>query len=39
MIRIKVFVTERAIDFVMILEEDFPRQCYKHSFHELFPAF
>ena len=25
MIRIKCFVTEHAIDFIMILEEDFPR--------------
>ena len=35
MIRMKSFVTERAVDFITILEEDFPRQC----FHEFFPAF
>ena len=39
MISIKSFVIERAIDFIMILEEDFPRQCYQHCFHELFPEF
>ena len=35
MIYIKRFVIERAINFITILEEDFPRAC----FHELFPAF
>ena len=35
MIRINSFVIERAVDFITILEEDFPRQY----FHELFPAF
>ena len=39
MIRIRGFVTERAVDSLMILEEDFPRQCYYDCFHELFPAF
>ena len=39
MIRIKRFVIEHAVVFITILEEDFPRQCYKHCFHELFPAF
>ena len=39
MISVKSFVTERAVDFITILEEDFPRQCYSHCFHELFPAF
>ena len=39
MISVKSFVTERAVDFTTILEEDFPRQCYWHCFHELFPAF
>ena len=28
MISVKRFVTERAVDFITILEEDFPRQCY-----------
>ena len=28
MIRINSFVIERAVDFITILEEDFPRQCY-----------
>ena len=28
MINVKSFVIEHAIDFIMILEEDFPRQCY-----------
>ena len=37
MISVKGFVTERAVDFITNLEEDFPRQCY--CFHELFPAF
>ena len=27
MIHIKSFVIECAIDFIMTLEEDFPRQC------------
>jgi len=35
MISVKRFVIERAVDFITILEEDFPRQC----FHELFPRF
>ena len=39
MIIIKSFMIERAVDLIMILEENFPRKCYKHSFHELFPAF
>ena len=39
MICIKHFVIECAVDFIMILEEDFPRQCYYHCFHRLFPAF
>ena len=30
---------ERAVDFITILEEGFPRQFYWHRFHELFPAF
>ena len=34
-----ISVTERAVDFITILEEGFPRQCYYHCFHELFPAF
>ena len=34
MICVKSFVTERAVDFITILEEDFPRHC----FHELFPC-
>ena len=28
MICIKSFVTERAIDFITILDEDFSRHCY-----------
>jgi len=28
MISVKSFVIERAVDFITILEEDFPRQCY-----------
>ena len=36
---VKCFVIERALDFIRILEEDFPRQCYWHCFHELFPEF
>ena len=39
MISVESFVIERAIDFITILEEDFPRQCYQHRFHEFFPAF
>ena len=39
MISVKSFVIERAVDFITILEEDFPRECYEHSFNELFPAF
>ena len=39
MISVKSFVIKRAVDFITILEEDFPRQCYQHCFHELFPAF
>ena len=39
MIRIQGFVIERAVDFITILEEDFPRHCNKYCFHELFPAF
>ena len=37
MIHIKSFVIEHAIviDFIMILEKDFPPHCY----HKLFPAF
>ena len=35
MISVKSFVIECAVDFITILEEDFPRQY----FHELFPAF
>ena len=37
MISVQSFVIEHAIDFITILEEDFPRQYY--CFHELFPAF
>ena len=36
---VKSFVTERAVDFITILEQDLPRQSYEHYFHELFPAF
>ena len=32
MISVKRFVTERAVDFITILEEDFPRQCFTSSF-------
>ena len=39
MIRIKSGVTERAVAFITILEECFPRQCYEHCFHGLFPVF
>ena len=39
MISVNSFAIECAIDFIMILEEDFPRQCYYHCFHELFPTF
>ena len=28
MISAKSFVIEHAVDFITILEEDFPRQCY-----------
>ena len=35
MICIKSFV----VHFIMILEEDIPRHCNKHTFHKLFPAF
>ena len=28
MIRVKGFVTERAVDFITILEEDIPRHRY-----------
>ena len=37
MVNVKGFVIERAVDFITILEEYFPRKCY--CFHELFPAF
>ena len=37
MISVKSFVIEHAVDFITILEEDFPRQRY--CFHDLFPAF
>ena len=39
MISVKSCVTERAVDFMTILEEDLHRQCYWHCFHEFFPAF
>ena len=39
MIRIKKIVTERVVDFIPILYEDFPRHRNKDYFHELFPAF
>ena len=28
MISVKRFVIEHAVDFITILEKDFPRQCY-----------
>ena len=31
MISVKRVVIERAVDFITILEEDFPRQCYGSS--------
>ena len=39
MIRIQRFVTEPAVDFITILDEDFAKQCYEHSPHELFSTF
>ena len=39
MIRIQRFVTEPAVDFITILDEDFAKQCYGHSPHELFSTF
>ena len=39
MISDKGFVIEREVDFITILEEGFPRQCYEHCFHGLFPVF
>ena len=38
MIRIKGFVTESLVDFITILEVDFPRHRYEHCFHVLFTA-
>ena len=37
MVNVKRFVIERAVHFLTISEEDFPRKCY--CFHELFPVF
>ena len=38
--RIKSFVIERAVDFITILEEDFPQTpVLTLFFYELFPAF
>ncbi len=41
MIRVKSFVIKRAVDFITILEEDFPRQCYVTNtvFTSSFPRF
>ena len=39
MIHIKRFVIERVVDFIMILEVHFPRNCYQNCFHELCPVF
>ena len=38
MICVKSFVIERAVDFITILEEDFPRQC-DSVFTSPFPRF
>ena len=39
MVRGKRFVIERAVDFITILQEDFPRHRNSHFFDELFPSF
>ena len=39
MIYINSFVIEHTIDFITILEEDFPRHRNEHCFHELFATF
>ena len=39
MIRMKSFVIECAVDFIMILEEDFPRQFTNTVFMNSFPGF